>query len=184
MTTARSAQNTLSILGAFLVATAAGTVSATLVAPLGLAVPELTIWPRAIGFGTLLAALAAGWTANPLDPAGAQSRLPAIVGVSEVIAVAVVLVGFVLPWLAGLPDLFVAIGAVIEASGVGTSRFLVILVLMAAIAIGVSNATAWLRSPARSLRRDLTLSLGLLALGVLAVIAGVIVTCSVTSCVA
>ncbi len=183
MITVRSAQSALSVLGIFLTATAAGTVGATLIAPLGLAVPERAAWPLAIGFGTLLATLAAGWTANILDPARAHSRLPAIACLAEGIT-AVILVGLVLPWLAGFADLFVAISAVIEAFEVGTSRFLVILVLMAAIGIGVSYATVRLRSPARSLRRDLALSLGLPALEVLVVIAGVTLTCSATSCMA
>ena len=184
MTTVGSAQSALSVFGIFLTATVAGTVGATLIAPQGLAVPERAVWPLAIGFGTLLAALAAGWTANLLDPARAHSRLLAIAGLAEGIAAAGILVGFVLPWLVGFADLFVAISAVIAAFGVGTSRFLVILVLMAAIGIGVSYATGRLRSPARSLRRELALSLGLLALGVLVLIAGVTLTCSVTSCVA
>lgn len=182
--TVRSAQSALSVLGIFLTATAAGTVGATLIAPLGLAVPERAAWPLAIGFGTLLATLAAGWTANILGPARAHSRLPAIAGLSDGIAVTIAIVGFVIPWLAGFADLFVAISAVIEAFEVGTSRFLVILVLMAAIGIGVSYATVRLRSPAQSLRRDLALSLGLLALEVLVVIAGVTLTCSATSCMA
>ncbi len=153
-------------------------------APLGLAVPERAVWPLAIGFGTLLAALAAAWTANLLDPARAQSRLLAIVGLAEGTAIAVMLVGFVLPWLVGLPDLFMLIVGATGALGLGETYLVAIGVLMAAVGITVSFMTTRLRSPARSLRRDLALSLGLLALGVLVVIGGVTVACSVTSCVA
>lgn len=104
-----------------------------MIAPPGRAAPERAVWPLAIGFGTRLAVLPVGWMANLLDPARARSRLPAIAGLAEEIAAAVILVGFVLPWLVGFADLFVAISAVIEVFGVGTSRFSVILVLTAAI---------------------------------------------------
>uniref|UniRef100_A0A831X6C0 Uncharacterized protein n=1 Tax=Thermorudis peleae TaxID=1382356 RepID=A0A831X6C0_9BACT len=184
MTTARWTPRAISIAGMVASATVAGIAGATLVAPLALAVPERAVWPLAIGFGTLLAALAAAWAANLLDPARARSRLPAIVGLAEGTAVAVIVVGFVLPWLVGISDLFTLIASVTGALGFGETALLAIVVLMAAIGIVASLMTARLRSPSRSLRRDLALSLGLLALGVLVVVGGVTVTCSLTSCVA
>jgi len=48
----------------FLAALIAAMAGMMLVAPFGLTVPEAVVWPLAVGFGALVAALAGGWAAN------------------------------------------------------------------------------------------------------------------------
>lgn len=152
----------------FVTALIAAVLGMMLVAPFGLTVPEAVIWLLAVGFGALVAALAGGWAANGVAADGSRSRFYAIAGATEAAAVVVMLVSLVLrltPAGDFLPNLFS------------------LILLTAAVLALVVNAVVWrFRGETSNVRRDLIATAGLFALGVVLVVAGITVTCSVTSC--
>ncbi|MDI3339494.1 MAG: hypothetical protein QJR03_03060 [Sphaerobacter sp.] len=154
----------------FLAALLAALLGMLLVVPFGFAVPEGIVWLLAVGFGALTAALAGGWVANGVAPGGTRSRFYAVVGATEVGAAVVALTTAILHftpvgWF--VPDLFS-------------------LVVLAAAALAlIVNAVVWRSRAERSiLRRDLAVTAGLLALGILLVASGMTATCTVTTCTA
>ncbi len=70
------------------VALAACFLGGYVILPWGLVTPLLVVWPLALGFGALLAALGASWTGTLLSPDGTSTRLARVVLTSEVAAVA------------------------------------------------------------------------------------------------
>ena len=152
----------------FLAALIAAMAGMMLVAPFGLTVPEAVVWPLAVGFGALVAALAGGWAANAVAVDRSRSRFYAISGATEAAAVLVIIVTSVLRLTAAravVPNLFS------------------LIVITAAVLALIVNAVVWrYRGETSSLRRDLTTTTGLLALGIVLVITGITVTCAVTTC--
>ena len=96
-------------LGVFGAAFVGGMFGALSVFPLGLGVHEFVIWPLTLIIGALFAAILAAWISTLLAPDQMRSRLLAIVGAVEAIAVVVALVYlFTLPLWSMLPWIFSA----------------------------------------------------------------------------
>lgn len=96
--------------GVPVVALIGGFVGGYVILPWGLVTPLFIVWPLALGFGALLAALGAGWTGTLLAPDRTRSHLSRIIFASEVAAVALALTFSITPILAPLIFLF-AFGA-------------------------------------------------------------------------
>lgn len=152
----------------FLAAFLASLISSILVAPFALAVPEFVVWPLAVGFGGLVAALVGAWVANGLAEGRTRSRLYAITGLSVAAALGVAMLVRLLGSTA-IGDLF--------------SNVFSRLVLTSAVLGLVVNALVWrFRTPSARLRSELSATFGLLALGILAILLSVTITCSITDC--
>ena len=65
--------------------------------PWGLVTPLFVVWPLALGFGALLAALGASWTGTLLSPDGTRTRLLRVVLATVVVAAALALAFSILP---------------------------------------------------------------------------------------
>lgn len=156
------------VAGATLVAAVVGGVgSAGAVLTLGLFVPGLVVAILALGSGALFAALAAAWASSLLAPDRTMARLPVVVAAAEVVAA---LAGLVL----AAPDFrFLA---------VPPSPGTVFLGLVAGILV-TSLAAGRAREPRHDLGRQLALSAGLAALGVVCVVVAVVTTCFVVACI-
>lgn len=74
--------------GVAVVAVIGSFVGGYVILPWGLVTPLFVVWPLALGFGALLAALGAGWTGTLLAPDRTHSRLLRVVLASEVAAAA------------------------------------------------------------------------------------------------
>lgn len=130
------------------------------VSALGLSVPGSAVVPLAMCSGALLAALAATWVGSPLlVEKGSRSRLLPVVGVTEVAAV--VLAGILL----AVVQLRIPLIAPLLASGV-------------IIAVTATFAARRLRTSHVHVKRDVGVSLTLVAVGVLVVAGGVPVLCA------
>jgi hypothetical protein len=141
-------------LATFLAGLLSGTLGLLLVLPLGLVVIEWVVFPLALAVGALLAALAAGWVGTWLARDGTRTRLAAVVVASEAAGLALALV------VLGSPAFRQAIlGPVIG----------IAIVSALLLAIVASTATMVYRRPRGEARRDLVLTLGLLALAVVGV---------------
>jgi hypothetical protein len=93
-----------------IVALAGGFLGGYVTLPWGLVTPLFVVWPLALGFGALLAALGASWTGTLLSPDGTRTRLSRVVLASEVVAAALALAFSILPIL--VPLIFIlAFGA-------------------------------------------------------------------------
>ncbi len=88
--------------GVAIVALAGSFVGGYVILPWGLVTPLFVVWPLALGFGALLAALGAGWTGTLLAPDRMRSRLLRVVLASEVAAAVLALAFSILPILAPL----------------------------------------------------------------------------------
>jgi hypothetical protein len=144
-----------------------GVVGALPLAPLGLVLPEVLSWPISLGFGALTGALLAGWVANRLALDGTRTHLVWLALAAFVASLFGDVVVYVLrqvPALRSMPN------------------FYVLLVCLAVAAAGISRATVRYRTPSSSTRRDVLLTIGLLALGMVAVVAVVSAGCSAFSC--
>jgi hypothetical protein len=141
-------------LATFLAGLLGGGLGLLLVLPLGLVVIEWVIFPLALAVGALLAALAAGWVGTWLARDGTRTRLVAAVAASEAAGLVLALV------VLGVPAFRQALlGPVI--------RITVVAALV--LAIVASTATLTYRRPRGEARRDLALTLVLLALAVVGV---------------
>ena len=69
-----------------------GYVGGIVVLPWGLVTPLFIVWPLALGFGALLAALGAGWAGTLLSPDGTRTRLTRVVFASVATAAALAFV--------------------------------------------------------------------------------------------
>ena len=74
--------------GVAVVALVGGFIGGYVILPWGLVTPLFVVWPLALGFGALLAALGASWTGTLLSPDGTRTRLLRVVLASEVVAAA------------------------------------------------------------------------------------------------
>ena len=97
------------------VALMGGFVGGCVILPWGLVTPLFVVWPLALGFGTLLAALGASWIDTLLAPGLTRSRLPWVVLAAEVTAAALAVAFSSVPMLVPLIFLL-AFGAVVIAS--------------------------------------------------------------------
>ena len=88
--------------GVFAVALLGAYVGGIVVLPWGLVTPMFVVWPLALGFGALLAALGAGWCGTLLAPDGTRSRLSRVVLFSVATAAVLAAVFSVTPILAPL----------------------------------------------------------------------------------
>jgi len=152
-------------LGVWLASLIAGFVCALPVFFLGLAVPMYVIWPLTLASGALFAAMCASWLGTLLASDHTQSRMLVIVIVAEVVAVALTAVIVKIP--------------AISARGVD-----VLVVSMAAIALGTTWATRHFREPRSNLGRYAWITVFLLVIMVLVVYGVVRLTCSTLGCVA
>ena len=148
---------------AFAVALVVSAVAGFFVFALGLILPETLSYPLAFATVALLAALGAGWLGTLLSPDGRRSRLPAVVGVTELVALAALVVVVAL-----------------RLSPLARTAFFnrnVYTLLLATVVVSATASTAtWrLRTAAGSTGRDAGLSLGLLALAVVAFVATIAV---------
>jgi hypothetical protein len=157
----------LGVVGAAFVGGMFGALS---VFPLGLVVHEFVIWPLTLIIGALFAAILAAWIGTLLAPDQMRSRLLAIVGAAEAIAVVVALVYLlalplwsVLPWIfsariysLGLCMLIVALSASWATGRYRSSRgrlgwdggiMLGGAVVIAALLILLSGAGTWIGAP-------------------------------------
>ena len=148
---------------AFAVALVVSTVGGFFVFALGLILPETLSYPLGFAAVALLAALGAGWLGTLLAPDGRRSRLPAIVGVTELVALAalVLVVALRLSPLART-ELF-------------NRNVYTLLLATVAVSAAASTATWRLRTATGSAGRDAGLTLGLLALAVAAIVATIAV---------
>ena len=154
---------TLRWLVAFAVALLVSTVAGYFVFALGLVLPETLSYPLTFATVALLAALGAGWLGTLLSPDGSRSRLPVIVGVTELVALAalVVVVALRLSPLTRT-ELF-------------NRNIYILLLATVALSAAASTATWRLRTAAGSAGRDTGLTFGLLALAVAAIVATITV---------
>ena len=143
---------------AFAVALVVSMVGGFFVFALGLVLPETLSYPLACATIALLAARGAGWLGTLLSPDGRRSRLPAIVGVTELVALAalVVVVALRLSPLAR--------------TGLFNRNVYTLLLATVTISAAASTATWRLRTAAGSAGRDAGLTAGLLALAVAAIV--------------
>ncbi len=88
--------------GVAVVALAGGFFGGYVILPWGLVTPLFVVWPLALGFGALLAALGASWTGTLLAPDRTRSRLLRVVLASGVAATALAFAFSILPILAPL----------------------------------------------------------------------------------
>lgn len=150
----------------WLVALLACLVTVVPTASLGLAVPLEIIIPLAMMFGALSSAIAASWAANFRVEDESRSRLLAVVGWTEVVA-------------ALLAGVFVSLILL------GVFDFGLIYVLVAFTGIAACCATVAslrLRTTSGTVRRDATVSLGLVVVGTLVLFGVLLVTCSTGGC--
>ena len=145
-------------LAAFVATLVVSTVPGYVVFALGLVLPEALSYPLGFAIVALLAALGAGWLGTLLAPDRARSRLLAIVGVTELVALValVVLVALRLSPLAR--------------TALFNRNIYSLLFATIAVSASASTATWRLRTTATSPGRDALLTLGLLALAVLAIV--------------
>lgn len=155
----------LRYLGVSIVALLVGTVCAFPVFILGLAVPMYAVWPLALCFGALLAAISAGWMGTLFATDRTQSRMLLIIAVAELTAIV----------LAGV---IVAIPMLSE-RGID-----VLATSMGLVAVGASWVTWRYRRSERHALRDAAVAVGLVILMVLIVMWVVQFTCSTGVCVA
>jgi hypothetical protein len=141
-------------LATFLAGLVGGGLGLLLVLPLGLVVIEWVVFPTALAVGALLAALAAGWVGTWTAGDGTRTRLGAVVAVVEAAGLTLALVVLGSAALRGT-----LLGPVIGIAGVAS-------LLLAAAA---SVATWRCRRPADGPRRDLALTLALLAVAAVGV---------------
>ena len=149
-----------------IVSLAAGVAGILILFPLALAVPDVVVVPLALGFGALLAGLAASWGANALASGRTRSRLVAIVLTGECWAIIAAVAVEVLGRLVRFP-------------------FGVFALLVSAIGLAVIvTVAAWrLRAPQRAITRDVVITLEMLGAAIIAIAASVAATCSLTPCI-
>lgn len=152
----------------FLAALLAALFGSIMVAPLGLAVPTYLIVPLALGFGALLAALAAAWVATTLADDGTGSQIAPTLGVA---LLATVLMG-------GL----VALGRFVLGDWVFPNLFARLLVNSAVVALAAALAALTYRDRTRRLRRDALLTVSLLGGALALMVLSIGVVCSIESC--
>jgi hypothetical protein len=148
---------------AFAVALVVSTVAGFFVFALGLILPETLSYPLAFAAVALLAALGAGWLGTLLSPDGRRSRLPAIAGVTELVALAALVVVVAL-----------RLGPLARTEFFNRNVYTLLLATVV-VSATASTATWRLRTAAGSTGRDAGLTLGLLALAVAAIVATIAV---------
>lgn len=158
-------EESLKYSGVLIVALLVGIVCALPIFTLGLAVPMYAVWPLALCFGALLAAISAAWMGTFLAADRTQSRMLLIIGVAELIAIALAGVIVAIPLLSER-------GVDVLAASMGT------------VGIGASWATWRYRRSERHALRDIVLAVGLIVLMVSVVVWVVQITCSAGGCVA
>jgi hypothetical protein len=105
-------------------AVASGFLGGYVTLPWELVTPLFVVWPLALGFGALLAALGASWTGTLLAPDGTRTRLLRVVLASEVVAGALALAFSILPVPIPLNLLLASgAGAIALAASLATWRF-------------------------------------------------------------
>ncbi len=141
-----------------LAALVAGLISSMPVFVLGLVVSELVILPLALGFGGLVAAVAAAWMGTLFSPDRSRSRLMPIVASVELVALV----------MAGLTLLLVAtpLGGLLFPRGI-----FLLAVPMAVMALMAAVATWRFRDGGPELGKALAVTVALVVLGAVAVVA-------------
>jgi hypothetical protein len=110
--------------GVPVVALAGGLLGGYVILPWGLVTPLFVVWPLALGFGALLAALGASWTGTMVSPDGTRTCLSKVLLASEVVAAALALAFSILPIF--VPLIFVlasGAGAIALVASLTTWRF-------------------------------------------------------------
>ena len=101
-----------------------GYVGGIVILPWGLVTPLFVVWPLALGFGALLAALGAGWVGTLLSPDGTRTRLSRVVLVSIAAAAILAFVFALTPMLAPLIYfLALAVGVIALVASLSAWRF-------------------------------------------------------------
>ena len=148
---------------AFVAALIASTVAGSFVFALGLILPETLSYPLAFATMALLAALGAGWLGTLRAPDDARSRLPAIVGVTGLVALAALAVVVALRL------------SPLARTELYNRNVYTLLLATVAVSAAASTATWRLRTAVGSTGRDEGLTFGLLALAVLVIVGTVAV---------
>ncbi|MFN2557013.1 MAG: hypothetical protein ABR592_09100 [Nitriliruptorales bacterium] len=125
---------------------------------LGLVFPELLVGPLALAFGALVCALGAGWMGNLFSPDRSRTSLLHVVAVTEVAAVLVAPVTFLV--------LATPLGPLVFARGI------FVLVLPMFIVAAVATVATWrFRGAGPEPGKALALTVALVVLGAVALVA-------------
>ena len=133
---------------------------------LGLAVPTLIVFPFAVGFGALVAAIGASFTANEWIANESRSRLLAITSRTEVLALILAILCAPVVFF-GIPNL---------------SLFTVLLAFAGIVALFSTAAAMRLRTANSTFQSDAKISLILVAATIAIFLVALLVTCSFGVC--